>query len=133
MTTTYLTKALDICETLGIHQEVINDVQGKIPDFKQLYALAELFKLFADSTRVSILWALSESELCVCDICALLKMKQSAISHQLKKLKLSRIVKSRRDGKIIFYSLDDAHIRMLLDLGMEHAMEAYDREDLQHE
>jgi ArsR family transcriptional regulator len=98
-------------------------VQHRMPDFEDLYELADFFKLFGDSTRLSILWALSESEMCVCDICALLKMKQPAVSHQLKNLKQSRIVKSRRDGKVVYYSLDDEHIRRLLDIGMEHILE----------
>jgi len=88
-----------------------------------LYDVADLFKLFGDSTRLGILWALSESEMCVCDLCALLKMKQPAVSHQLKNLKQSRVVKARRDGKVIYYSLDDDHIRRLLNLGMEHVQE----------
>jgi ArsR family transcriptional regulator len=79
--------------------------------------------LFSDSTRISILWALSESELCVCDLCALLKMKQPAVSHQLKNLKQARVVKARRDGKVIYYSLDDDHIRQLLNMGTEHLKE----------
>jgi ArsR family transcriptional regulator len=94
-----------------------------MPDPVALYKLSDLFKLFGDSTRLGILWALSESEMCVCDLCALLKMKQPAVSHQLKNLKQSRIVKARRDGKIIYYSLEDEHIRELLNLGMEHTKE----------
>jgi ArsR family transcriptional regulator len=94
-----------------------------MPDPIALYDEADLFKLFGDSTRLGILWALSESEMCVCDLCALLKMKQPAISHQLKNLKQSRIVKARRDGKVIYYSLDDDHIRRLLNLGIEHVQE----------
>ena len=94
-----------------------------MPDPIALYDLADLFKLFSDSTRLGILWALSESEMCVCDLCALLKMKQPAVSHQLKNLKQSRVVKARRDGKVIYYSLDDDHIRRLLNLGMEHVQE----------
>jgi ArsR family transcriptional regulator len=94
-----------------------------MPDPIALYDLADLFKLFSDSTRLGILWALSESEMCVCDLCALLKMKQPAVSHQLKNLKQSRVVKARRDGKVIYYSLDDDHIRRLLNLGMEHVRE----------
>jgi ArsR family transcriptional regulator len=94
-----------------------------MPDPIALYDAADLFKLFGDSTRLGILWALSESEMCVCDLCALLKMKQPAVSHQLKNLKQSRVVKARRDGKIIYYSLDDDHIRRLLNLGMEHVQE----------
>ena len=94
-----------------------------MPEQVALYQLADLFKLFGDSTRISILWALSESEMCVCDLCALLKMKQPAVSHQLKNLKQSRVVKARREGKIVYYSLDDEHIRRLLNLGMEHILE----------
>jgi ArsR family transcriptional regulator len=94
-----------------------------MPDPIALYDVAGLFKLFGDSTRLGILWALSESEMCVCDLCALLKMKQPAVSHQLKNLKQSRVVKARRDGKVIYYSLDDDHIRRLLNLGMEHIQE----------
>ena len=94
-----------------------------MPESGTVFGLADLFKLFGDSTRLRILWALSESEMCVCDLCALLKMKQSAISHQLKNLKQSRIVKSRRDGKVVYYSLDDHHIRNLLNMGMDHIRE----------
>ncbi|MBW2367294.1 MAG: helix-turn-helix transcriptional regulator [Deltaproteobacteria bacterium] len=114
---------LEVCETKGIHDDIVDTVKRKLPDSNRLLDLAYFFKLFGDSTRISILWALSESEMCVCDLCALLKMKQPTVSHQLKNLKLSRIVKSRRDGKVIYYSLDDDHIRKLLDLGMEHIQE----------
>ena len=115
---------LDTCETKGIHSDIIHFVQNKLPDPDALGRLADLFKLFGDSTRIGILWALSESEMCVCDLSALLKMKQPAISQQLKNLKLSRIVKARRDGKVIYYSLDDDHIRQMLDFGMEHIKES---------
>ena len=115
--------AVETCITKGIHGDIIRTVKQNLPDTVALYELADLFKLFGDSTRISILWALSESEMCVCDICALLKMKQPAVSHQLKNLKQSRVVKARRDGKIVYYSLDDEHIRRLLNLGMEHIVE----------
>jgi len=111
------------CVIKGIHAETVSYVQNRIPESDQLNQLADLFKLFGDGTRIGILWALSESEMCVCDICALLQMKQSAVSHQLKNLKQARIVKNRRDGKVIYYSLDDDHIRKLLNLGMEHVLE----------
>lgn len=114
---------IEKCAIEGIHQEVVQRVQKKMPDFSTLHEMASLFKLFGDSTRVSIIWALSESEMCVCDLCALLQMKQPAVSHQLRNLKQSRIVKNRRDGKIVFYSLDDDHIRHLLNLAMEHITE----------
>ena len=116
--------AIETCITKGIHREIIRSVNRKMPDPVALCELADLFKLFGDSTRLGILWALSESEMCVCDLCALLKMKQPAVSHQLKNLKQSRIVKARRDGKIVYYSLEDAHIRRLLNLGMEHTQES---------
>ena len=115
--------ALETCETKGIHSDIIHLVQNKLPDSNALSELADLFKLFGDITRIGILWALSESEMCVCDLCALLKMKQPAVSHQLKNLKLARIVKARRDGKVIYYSLDDDHVRKMLDFGMEHIRE----------
>ena len=99
------------CITKGIHAETVSYVQNRIPNSGRLNQLANLFKLFGDGTRLGILWALSESEMCVCDICALLHMKQPAVSHQLKNLKQARIVKNRRDGKVIYYSLDDDHIR----------------------
>jgi ArsR family transcriptional regulator len=116
--------AVETCITKGIHKEVIRSVKRNMPDSAALYELSNLFKLFGDSTRLSILWALSESEMCVCDLCALLKMKQPAVSHQLKNLKQSRIVKARREGKIVYYCLEDEHIRRLLNLGLEHAQES---------
>ena len=115
--------AMETCVTKCIHYDTVEAVQRKLPDFEPLNELTELFKLFGDSTRIGILWALSESEMCVCDLSALLKMKQPAVSHQLKNLKQSRIVKSRRDGKVVYYALDDDHIRKILDLGMEHVRE----------
>ena len=115
--------AIETCITKGIHRDTIRAVDKNMPDPVALYELADLFKLFGDSTRIGILWALSESEMCVCDLCALLKMKQPAVSHQLKNLKQSRVVKARRDGKIVYYSLDDEHIRELLNMGMAHVQE----------
>ncbi|WP_407926871.1 ArsR/SmtB family transcription factor [Caproicibacter fermentans] len=94
-----------------------------MPDDEILYDLADLFKIFADSTRIKILYALLESELCVCDIAQLLGMNQSAISHQLRVLKQSKLVKYRREGKAILYSLADGHVRAILDQGMEHVGE----------
>ena len=108
------------CTSQVVHEEVVNEVRKKMPQDELLYELADFFKVFGDSTRIKILCALISSEMCVCDLCALLKMKQPSVSHQLKNLKQSRIVKARRDGKVIYYSLDDDHIRMLLDVGMEH-------------
>ena len=94
-----------------------------MPSEEELYDLAELFKVFGDSTRIRILYVLFEAEVCVCDLAAALNMTQSAISHQLKILKQSRLVKSRREGKSIFYSLADAHVRTIISQGMEHIEE----------
>jgi ArsR family transcriptional regulator len=94
-----------------------------MPQEELLYDLAELFKVFGDSTRTKILWALDEEEMCVCDIAYLLNMTQSAISHQLRVLKQAKLVKNRREGKIVFYSLDDEHIRQILEIGLIHIME----------
>ncbi len=95
-----------------------------MPENQDLGKLAEFFKIFGDKTRIRILWALSESEMCVCDLCALLDMKQSAVSQQLRILKQSRLVRYRRDGKVIYYSLDDDHISRVLELGMQHVRES---------
>ncbi len=113
----------ETCLTGCIHQDVVESVHEQMPNPATLGRLADLFKLFGDSTRASILWALSESEMCVCDLSALLQMKQPAISHQLKNLKQARIVKHRREGKVVYYSLDDDHIKQLLSLGMDHLIE----------
>ncbi|TJX14605.1 helix-turn-helix transcriptional regulator [Tissierella creatinini] len=94
-----------------------------MPQEEMLYDLAELFKVFGDSTRVKILWALDEAEMCVCDIAVLLNMTQSAISHQLRVLKQARLVKNRRDGKVVYYSLDDEHVKDIFDQGLNHIKE----------
>ena len=101
----------------------LKKAESEMPDDEILYDLADLFKIFADSTRIKILYALLESELCVCDIAQLLGMNQSAISHQLRVLKQSKLVKYRREGKAILYSLADGHVRAILDQGMEHVGE----------
>ena len=96
---------VECCEECAVHDEVVQSVRGMLPDDDDLYDLAELFKVFGDSTRIRILFVLFESEMCVCDIAQLLNMTQSAISHQLRILKQNKLVKSRREGKSIFYSL----------------------------
>lgn len=101
----------------------INDVKQKIPDLDTLFSLAELFKLFGDTTRVRIMCALFETELCVCDLAALLDMGQSAISHQLRLLRAGGLVKVRRDGKQAYYSLADDHVREIYHMGLEHIIE----------
>ena len=111
------------CVSTVIHSGVIKTVSQRLPKRSTINEVSEIFKLFADGSRLSIVWALNESEMCVCDLCALLKMKQSAVSHQLKKLKMSQVVKTRRDGKVIYYSLNDSHITTILDMGLEHISE----------
>lgn len=107
-------------EFLHAHEDVIAKVNEKMPDDETLYDLADLFRIFADSTRIKILYVLFESEMCVYDIAQLLNMTQSAISHQLRALKQSKLVKYRREGKTILYSLADGHVRTIIDQGMEH-------------
>jgi ArsR family transcriptional regulator len=106
-----------------IHDDIVNRVRAKMPNENLLFNLAELFKIFSDSTRVKILWALDESELCVCDISVLLNMTQSAISHQLRVLKQVNLVKSRREGKIVYYSLSDDHVKNIFNQGLIHISE----------
>lgn len=116
--------AAETCDVKAIHEDIVAGVSRKLPEQELLRQLAALFKVFGDGTRLSILWALSESEMCVCDVCALLGLKQSAVSHQLNKLKMSRIVKNRREGKVVFYSLADDHIRTILEMGLGHVSES---------
>jgi DNA-binding transcriptional ArsR family regulator len=111
------------CGQLIIHDDIIKKVEENMPKEDDLYDLAELFKVFGDSTRIKIIWALFESEMCVCDIAYLLNMTQSAISHQLRVLKAARLVRYRRSGKTVFYSLDDNHIKQIFEMGMEHIKE----------
>ena len=111
------------CEFLYVHEEIVQQVNQVMPQEETLFDLAELFKVFGDSTRIKILYVLFEAVMCVCDIAQLLGMTQSAISHQLQVLKKSKLVKYRRDGKTVFYSLADDHVRSILDQGMEHVAE----------
>ncbi len=111
------------CEFLCVHEDVVQDVLQKMPEEETLFDLAEFFKVFGDSTRIRILYALKETELCVCDIASLLDLTQTAVSHQLRVLKQSKLVKARRSGKTVFYSLDDDHIHSILDMGIHHLEE----------
>lgn len=108
---------------LCVHPEVVERVTSEMPPDETLYDLAELFKVFGDSTRIKILYALFESELCVGDIAQLLGLTQTAVSHQLRVLKNNKLVKFRREGKIIFYSLADDHVHRIISQGMEHVAE----------
>ena len=111
---------VECCETFQAHEELLALVNAKMPEEDKLYDLAELFKVFGDSTRIRILYVLFEAEVCVCDLAEVLHMTQSAISHQLKILKQSKLVKSRREGKSVFYSLADGHVRTIIAQGREH-------------
>ncbi len=107
----------------NIKTNVAADIAKNMPAEEYLYDLADLFRIFGDTTRIRILYSLFDGELCVGDISTILGMSQSSVSHQLRILKDSKLVKFRRDGKSIFYSLDDDHVRSILDLGMEHLEE----------
>ena len=114
---------VECCDFYQIHDDVVKAVKEKMPDDDDLYDLAEIFKVFGDSTRIKILYVLFEAEMCVCDIAQLLNMTQSAISHQLRILKQSKLVKNRREGKAVFYSLADDHVRSIIAQGREHIEE----------
>lgn len=111
------------CDCEATNEEMLNEVRNNMPDDGYLYELADLFKIFADSTRVKILWALEQSDMCVCDMAVLLGMTKSAISHQLRTLKQTNLVKFRKDGKNVIYSLKDDHVKKILEMGMEHINE----------
>ena len=114
---------IEVCEVSVIHEDVLVRVKEKMPDEEPVYEVSELFKVFGDSTRARIICALNIEEMCVCDLAALLGMNQSAISHQLRLLKVSRIVKCRKQGRVVYYSLDDAHIGQIFSMAFDHVME----------
>jgi len=111
------------CQTQIVHEDALESVRRQLPPDELLYDLSELFKIFGDSTRLKILYALLEEELCVCDIAQLMNVTQSAVSHQLRVLKASKLVKFRREGKTVYYSLADDHVTRILSQGMEHIEE----------
>ena len=114
---------VECCDFIHAHEEIVEKVRREMPGEDTLYDLCELFRIFGDSTRIRILYVLFEAEMCVCDIAALLGMTQSAISHQLNILKRNKLVKCRREGKSMFYSLADDHVRTIVSQGMEHIEE----------
>ncbi len=114
---------IDKCDCTVIHEEVVSHVRCHMPEEENLIDLADLFKVFGDSTRIKILCALFQAEMCVCDIAALLGMTKSAISHQLRILKQSKLIKNRRDGKVVYYSLNDEHVKNIFDQGLAHILE----------
>ena len=116
-------RRLERCDCDVIHEGIVAAVKERMPEDETLYDLAELFKIFGDSTRIKILWALEEAEMCVCDIANLLNLTQSAVSHQLRILKQSNLVKNRREGKIVYYSLSDEHVRQIFEQGISHINE----------
>ncbi|MGL4772372.1 MAG: ArsR/SmtB family transcription factor [Clostridium sp.] len=114
---------MESCNCNVIHEDVVIKVKDSLPNDETLYELAEFFKVFGDSTRIKIICALFKSEMCVCDLSNLLGVSQSAISHQLRTLKSARLVKFRREGKVVYYSLDDDHIKHIFDEGLRHIEE----------
>lgn len=112
-----------VCKQYRPHENVVESVKNKMPNDDILYDMSELFKVFGDSTRTSILSALAVSEMCVCDICTLLNMTKSAISHQLRVLRQTKLVKSRKKGKEVYYSLADNHIVSIMNMALEHIKE----------
>ncbi len=123
-----------ICDCDNAHIDVVERVKAQMKDVEDYAVLTKFFKVFADETRIKILWALDVSELCVCDICDVLGMTKPAVSHQLSRLRKAHLVKYRREGKEVYYSLDDDHVRGIFELGIEHTRHAYkegkDEEDI---
>ena len=113
----------EVCEMVCLHEEAVRDVQSRMLTDETVLKGAEIFKLLGDPTRVKLLCALSRRELCVCDLSAVLGMTQSAVSHQLRVLRGAHLVKFRKEGKVVYYSLADAHVSRLLAIGVEHAEE----------
>lgn len=108
---------------MTINEETAEEIENKMPEESELYDLADLFKVFGDSTRIKILYVLFENEMCVYDIASILNMTQSAISHQLRILKQNRLVKFRKEGKTVLYTLADEHVFTILSQGIEHVEE----------
>lgn len=116
-------KNLETCDFIHLHEDVLHRVMESMPEEDKLYDLADFFKVFSDSTRIKMLYVLLCSEMCVCDLAQVLYMTQSAISHQLRILKQMDLVRNRRDGKSVLYSLADSHIKTILCQGLEHIEE----------
>lgn len=111
------------CDCTIIHEDIVAAVRAAMPQAEKLIAAAEFFRLFGDGTRLRILAALSTAEMCGCDLATILATTQSAVSHQLRLLKQARLVRSRREGKIVYFSLDDDHIHEVLQIGLHHVSE----------
>lgn len=113
----------ECCDVVAAHDEIVQKVKGGMPAEETIKALADFYKVFGDATRARILCVLLQAEVCVCDLAELLEMTQSAISHQLRVLKQMKLVKNRREGKTVYYSLADGHIQTIISQGMEHIAE----------
>ena len=118
-----INEQIECCDCNEIHEDLLKIVNDTMPEETELYDLAELFKVFGDSTRIRILFVLFEAEVCVCDLAKVLNMTQSAISHHLRILRANKLVNSRREGKSVFYSLADGHVRTIIAQGREHIEE----------
>jgi ArsR family transcriptional regulator len=116
-------KQNSVCKTMFIHEETVKAVMESMPQEELLYELADFFKVVGDTTRIKILHALLVAEMCVCDLSNLLNISQSAVSHQLKTLRQADLVTFRKQGKVVFYSLKDEHVRQIINLGLKHSME----------
>lgn len=114
---------VECCEELLVHDQKVQEVLKEMPSEETLKELADFYKVFGDATRVKILFVLLQAEMCVCDLAETLEMTQSAISHQLRVLKQMKLVKNRREGKTVYYSLADGHIQNIISQGMEHILE----------
>lgn len=117
-------KQLMVCDCNVIHEDVVKEVKDKLPNLDELEKTANLFKVLADNTRFKIITTLLTHEMCVCDLSYLLNMSQSLVSHQLRKLRKARLVKHRREGKVVYYSLDDEHIERIVQYGLDHIRES---------
>lgn len=116
---------VEVCDEACVHQSKVSRIESLMPKEEELWDLAELFKTFGDTTRIRILYVLEVEETCVCDIAEILSMSQSAISHQLRLLKQMRLVRSRREGKVVYYSLADSHVKTIIEQGLEHILEIH--------
>lgn len=116
-------KSENYCDCEVLHEDTVQSVKKEMPTDESVADLSDFFRIFGDSTRIKILWALDKSELCVCDIAALISMTKSAVSHQLKVLRDARLVTSRREGKVVFYSLADDHVKDIFERAVEHLEE----------
>lgn len=114
---------IECCEIHEVHENLVHQIEDGMPSEELIQNLADFYKVFGDVTRVKILCVLFQSELCVCDLAEVVGMTQSAVSHQLRVLKQAKLVKNRREGKIVYYSLADAHIQSIINQGMEHIVE----------